>query len=866
MNIINKLTRKHMLTNKKRTLVTILGIIISVAMFTAVTTGTASVEDFFQRLEMEDSGYWHMAYKNVSKDTANKLKQEDNIKNLSLSEELGYSKFLESTNEEKPYVFVMGMDAKCLDMMNVKLIAGRFPQNAKEVLLPEHLLKFSAKDYEVGDTFKIELGKRYVVSEEGEKFYLDQENSYLNDDEEQEQFESEGASISFTIVGFIERPKLEAYSAPGFTLISGLRDTDTSTYIAKIFLNQVTGDIYKEADAIAKDMAIDKVTFNSSLLKYYGVSVDDSYNDMMFYMEVILIAIILVGSVSLIYNSFAISISERTKQFGMLSSVGTTKKQKMKAVLYEGIVCGCISIPIGIVAGVLGIGITFWAIQPMFQSAFQMELAPEMVVSFDSILAAIIVSIVTILISAYLPARKASKITAMEAIRQQKDIKVSKRAFRTSRLNRKLFGLEGDLAAKNLKRNKKRYRVIVFSLGISIVLFISVNAYTHYLSEAVELNLNKNEGDVVIGNITYEESRKVLPYLKELDTLSEVTVRYDFTIRYELSHDDTLLYASKEWLDLENKTNDNLTFSITALDDSAFVRYAKNQGIEVKSIDDDLIPVIVINRQRDVIQYTLTDLTPLEINAGTRLKANTWLWEEDKVASKEAVDFYVLGSTKRLPLGMIYYGGGDEIQVITSESSIKSLPTVVGDERVVPNTRISSNTNAPDRITAQITEIMNREVPYHSSYVYNQAEEAIRSQQMVTVFNVFAYGFIFLISLISVANMCNTISTSFAVRRNEFAMLKSVGMTPKAFKKMIVFESLLYGIKALIFGIPIGLLFNYLIYKSVNSNFTTEYNFPYQAYVIAVVFVFLVVGAAMLYSTSKIRKDNIIDGLKSEII
>ncbi len=856
-----------MLTNKKRTLVTILGIIISVAMFTAVTTGSASILDFIQRLEMAHSGYWHVEYQNVTKETADIIREDRNTESLSLSEEIGYGLFPESMNEEKPYVYVMGLDNKGMEMMNVVLIQGRFPERQNEIVIPSHMIKYSKQNYQLGDKIEVELGKRLVKNEDGTITYLQQDNQYEDGEiGAKEEFESSNQKRSYTIVGIIERPNLEHYNAPGFTLFSGIEPNAQAKYHAKVYLDKVNNSIFDNTKSFAKEHSINNVIYNQSVLKYYGVSKDASYNTMILNLEIILIVIIMVGSISLIYNSFAISISERTKQFGMLSSVGTTKKQKMHAVLYEGFLCGLISIPAGVIAGLTGIGVTFWGINPMFHQALQLDVSLNMVVSIESIMVAILVSIITILISAYLPARKASIISAMEAIRQQKDIKITRKTVKTRAFYRNLFGLEGELALKNLKRNKKRYRVIVLSLGISIVLFISVNVYTHYLTAAVELSGDSSEGDISISNLTYEEVKKILPSLKELGTLRDVTAQYNLAYNFIISEKDSKQIASKQWLNDQDKGKNHFELVVTSLEDTVFDQYAKSSGFLVDSEERMKIPAIVISRQRDIVNYTITDINPIKTEALDQLSSKVITLYEEEQKLDESVEFDVVGSTDQLPLGVPYLSKSNSIRLIIPESRFASLMALAKSEEEMVYTRISCNTNAVTTITAQITEIMDSLIPLSDGQIYNMAAEQARSSQMMTVFNVFAYGFIALISLISIANICNTIATSFAVRRSEFAMLKSVGMTPQSFKKMIVLESMLFGIKALIFGLPIGVVFHYFIHKSVNDNFTTDYTIPYHTYIIAILFVFMIVTVSMLYSTAKTRKDSIIDGLKSEII
>lgn len=137
---------------------------------------------------------------------------------------------------------------------------------------------------------------------------------------------------------------------------------------------------------------------------------------------------------------------------------------------------------------------------------------------------------------------------------------------------------------------------------------------------------------------------------------------------------------------------------------------------------------------------------------------------------------------------------------------------------------------------------------------------------MMLLISVFTYAFLALITAICIANIINTISTSITLRKREFAMLKSVGITPGSFNRMLNYESIFYGIKALIYGIPISIAVMYLVYRSLMENFDFAFSLPLTSIGIVIVSVFLIVGSAMLYSSSKVRKENIIDALRQEII
>ncbi len=226
---------------------------------------------------------------------------------------------------------------------------------------------------------------------------------------------------------------------------------------------------------------------HSDVLLLSGVSKYDSFYSVFFGLAAIIIGLIMFGSIMLIYNAFSISVAERTKQFGLLSSIGATKKQLKKMVRFEALALGIIGIPIGIIVGIAGMWITFLAIGSRFV-AFSNNSYTEplrVCISPVAILAACIIAFITISVSAWIPSKRATKISAVEAIRQNSDI-TQKKYIKTPKLIAKIFGLPGILAHKYFKRSKKKYRATIISLFMSIVLFISAYSFTAYLVNAVK--------------------------------------------------------------------------------------------------------------------------------------------------------------------------------------------------------------------------------------------------------------------------------------------------------------------------------------------------------------------------------------------
>jgi putative ABC transport system permease protein len=252
-------------------------------------------------------------------------------------------------------------------------------------------------------------------------------------------------TANYTVVGIVKHPAWEPSWAPGYTVITYLDESMIGadvTVNAAVVLNKVDRSLYTYAENLASEHHITSVSFNTSLLRYYGVTNNDDLNKTLFSLSAIIMGVIIIGSVALIYNAFAISVSERSRHLGMLSSVGATKSQKRNSVFFEGIIIGLISIPFGMISGLVGIGITFLFLNSLIQSVFEVTETLRLTVTPISLGVACVVSMITILISTYLPARKASRISAIDAIRQTTDIKLTGKKVQTSRLIRKLFGIE----------------------------------------------------------------------------------------------------------------------------------------------------------------------------------------------------------------------------------------------------------------------------------------------------------------------------------------------------------------------------------------------------------------------------------------
>jgi len=863
MNIMNKLTLRNLKENKRRTLVTIIGVIISVSMLTAVATLGVSFIDLLKRDSIARDGEWHAQFIGVNSEQVKEIKEDKKIEKVILSNDLGYADWKGSKSEYKPYLFFRQYDEQGLTQFPITLKEGTYPKASNEIIISDEMVKNAKREYAIGDELKVSIGERHYKLEEEDSILTQTDPLQRNEEGEKVEEIQHAKSYTFKIVGIMESPSWEPSWSPGYTIVNYMDKselTSNSSINASVVMKKVKQSIYEDSESLAKKLNIVKVDFNSELLRYYGVSSNDNLLLTMYSLLGIIILVIIIGSVALIYNAFAISVSERARHLGMLSSVGATKKQKRNSVFFEGAVIGGISIPLGIIAGLVGIGITFSFINKYFQDALNTAEGLNVVVTPFSILFSILISLVTIFISTYLPARKASKISAIDAIRQTQDIKLSGKKVKTSKLVRKLFGIEAEIGLKNLKRNKRRYQTTVFSLVISILLFLTVSFFSDNMKKSVELSQENIDYDIAVSAGSNSTEEELLP-LANAPSITQSNLIKNIYVTTFLAK-DVLSENNKKSVEKDNTMLDDgkMSFNVNffILSDSSFKDYAKAAGFNSNEyLNSDVPKGIVLETASYFDPYAEKFIEEKVLDAKPGDSIDLYMYRED--SGKE--EFF-----NKIQIGLFT----DETLMGISSNNYRTITMIISnevaeklfeDETINMDYNLYLNSDNPAKAQEELEDLKTG-----SMYIYNVEMDRKQSEQMIMIMSVFMYGFISLISLISIANIFNTISTSISLRKREFAMLRSVGMTPTGFNKMIYFESIFYGIKALMYGIPISIGVIAALYWSISNTFEYGFELPWLSILFVVIAIFIIVASAMLYSVSKIKKENIIDGLKQENI
>ncbi|WP_105204759.1 ABC transporter permease [Neobittarella massiliensis] len=856
MNVIQRLTLRHMAQNKKRTLVTVLGTIVSVTMVTAVAIIALSFLDKMQKNTVQNIGLWHTAYERVPVKEAAVITEDENTASYSLSYQGQYAQLPES-KDPRQYLCVGRYAPGSLKHLPLRMTQGRAPERTDELVVSQDFLDTSGYEWKVGDRVTLTVGALYVPytqedGSEGRRYVTQQ------DAQDEETLWEPAGEQTFTVVGIAAmRTNMETSWMYGYTGISGLDlaalPADATVDI-RVENSHLSRQLFRDGARIAEQLSC-AVSFNSSLLMYSGVMEDTYLMTTLTTTVVTLCLVILIGSVSLIYNAFAISLSERSRTLGMLASVGATRQQKRASVFFEASVIGAAAIPLGILFGWLGIRVTFLAVGPMLDSLMGDGPAMQVVMNPWVAVFAALFSALVLFISAWVPARRASKMGPIDAIRGNGEQKLRARQVKTSRLTGKLFGFEAELGLKNMKRSKNRYRATLLSLVVSVVLFLTAATFTDYMQTAFAMTQDQVQYDLLV-NIsgTDEEQEQLAAAVEQVegaDRIDRYTVLQGALwtqLDESQLHPDFKKYAPK------GSTASCPNIQVFGLPEDQLRDYCRRAGIGRGALETGSgIAIAPLNLKQE---HNFTAVRQLKDPAGTVL----YLHRESGADSASTPLMLVGESSEKTEVMAGYEEVLTDLYVVTSEETVRQIAAALPE--VDLGTQMTVRAVNPVQVYNQIMQMPAAKTG--AMRVMNISDYGEQNRQVMGILSVFIYGFIALITLVCAANIFNTISTGVALRAREFAMLRSVGMTPRGLTKMVRCESLFYGVKALAYGMPMAVLVALGMYKALERNFDFGFMLPWTAYLGAAAGVFLLVGSTMLYATGKMRRANLVDALKDE--
>lgn len=884
MKLLNKLTLKNLRLNKVRTIVTIVGIMLSAALITVVSGMALSGRQTMIDAQKTWSGDYDVSLDIIDTAKIDEIRQNRNVENAYYKERLGFSKATVADNAEYGYA-VTAISENAFDgCFKLKLEKGSFPTNSNEAVVTGAFKNTDGKDVKVGDKITLELG---VLKGTDGKVLGESELLDLSPKRFKESKITDKKQKTYTITGIIENPNTRELNPSSCFEIYTVSDEESpveairTKHMNKLYIAytpqsegnylQNTADIlgFKADDmsnVISDEISpedqqtsgINGYSFNTTLLAMKGYGGSDGTNVMIFSLAVIIIIIVMLASVFVIRNSFAISITEKTSMYGMLASVGATKRQIRRNVLFEGFILGLIGIPLGILLG-LGVNAILIAILnsvlgDMLSGATFVFVTPTI-----PIICAIVLSAVTIFLSSFFIALRASRIPPLVAIRGNKDIKVkNNKPYRTSKLTKKLFGVGGEIASKSLKRSRKKYRTTVISIVVSVAMFIAVSAFMDYGMTFTEHYYGNADYSYMVTGIDANQA-ETIEKMPEIENYLTVGLQYGY-----VSADVPVNECGENFLYDNADGTKSFGAEFLEFEHDTFVQICKELKLDYSKVKGG---VLVYS---EVTPYNMENMEgtgePMKLFGKTAPTKFTVHGNDDEGNALITGKLKVSSVFDKIPES-IEYVAGDGITL--GESLIIGEQGVISPQLGEHECYITLYANTSDHtsLTSRIESMSGTGDSESYISIYDSEEIVRQFNAVMLIVGIFVYGFIGVISLIGMTNIFNTISTNMQLRSKEFASLKSIGMTKKEFNRMIRLESLMYGIKSLIIGIPLGVLGVFAIFSAFsNGNVPMSFVFPWKAILISIAAVFIVVWLIMKYSISKVNKQNIIETIRNDNI
>lgn len=947
MNLMKTLTLKNLKLNRKRTIVTIVGIILATALLSALVTLVSSFQYSMIEYQKQKDGDFHVKFSNVKMSELSEFKNNRNIESTFETMGMGFAKLDGCKNEDKPYAYVMATDEAGFERGCFHLIEGRMAKNEDEIVIPRHLKTNGRIDIKVGDEITLDVGKRYDSNTESvilENCAYEHEAETLTDT----------VTKSYKVVGIMERPGygMEDYSAAGYTFVtysdelaaidngtkSEASEADTtltvySRYTQKALRNKdaVTADIIsvdeklfekandssyemsaEENDRFLKEMEDAKydIYMNGFLISYESVFPMDGSIKALFTVATVVALIIILTSVYCIKNSFNISITEKIRQYGMLASVGATRRQIKSSVKTEAAMLGVVGIPVGTMSGILASLVLVKVVNAL--SAGWLNFALSFHTSLPALILAVILSIATIYFSATGSARRAAKVTPLEAIRNTKEIKIKSAKLKTPAVIGRIWGIGGVISYKNIKRNNKKYRTTVTSIVICSVTFIVISYFMSMAFSMVGMSYASTDYNIGINmsykkDIDIEKLSKLVSGIEGVDDYL-VGAGYDFDVSKPEYTKEYGEYCGQLYDDSEDVSQE---FLITVLDDKSYDKYASDAGIKNAAEGAILVNKCTfdvynensskyVKKEMELYKYkagdtiecgynvyddassdendvegdtesSTDDNNAVEGDTESSVDDNNGYVDEETINNgvRKTVDVTIAGVTDKVPIG--YKGYSSITLMFMNQKGFESLwaDGKSGNELKPGYASYSAYVVAENADDYQDTfEKETEENPEYSqiSFYVSNLDKAMRDEKsLFTLLGVFAYGLIVVIALIGITNIINTLSTGMELRSREFATLRSIGMTDKQFAGMVRLESVFISVKALVIGVPLGILISYLLCVMMNRmDNAIIYEPPYKAIILCIVVVIMLIYAIMKLSMTKLRHNNIIETIKNE--
>lgn len=793
----------------------------------------------------------------------------------------------------RTYLLSRGANQEYWESMPEKtaILKGRIPQAADELAVSKQYFD-EHQDVKLGDTITLPVGQR-----------IRQGKTCIATDayHEDEAFVQTGTK-TYTLVGVMDvttSSVVPAYTAMGYLDQSSILPEDELTVYLRFNPMRST---YKELPALAESIGYQTdeygkyvLKYNTDLLSKYAVFSGEqiqgfgSLSTLAVPLMFLVITALLIGVfVLIIHNAFSLSANERLNQLGTLAGVGASPRQIKSAVSLEALVLLIIPLPLGTLSG--------WILDiKLFQLINQANdigrSAPDIVVTFGlpAVIPAVFLSVVTAWISARLPAGKIAKMLPVEAL---KTVEVLKgKNIRKGRVSH-LFGISQELAANALTVRKKSYRTAMVSLCLSFLLFTGFFYIVTVQTASTEVYRAQTESS---GHIFMDISDGRPPEQKALDELKNVqgltkTILYDemtcatWITRAQAS-DDIQTYmggfdeiiAKKKYSPIMRDQKYRIQTVLLGLEKDSFLAYCREIGVDPQNYLSDSSKAIFYNRTSDPEVSTKKENVYRDI---LKIQTGDTLTFTEKSSDSDSGDheFQLTAGTlaNQLPSSGLSYSRFTLVAIMPMEH-VRNIAASCGENKQYASNSVNgifltddSNGISDTVVEKASSDINNILDTYYGSGDYQSSSLVEKNEMMADTTKVMEIIVAFLTGLlgfIGLSNIWACISGNLRQRSQEFAMLKSVGLSPAQLWKMLLLEGITLGMKPVLYSLPFqaAILAGFLHLNEVSLLEYLPFA-PFTAVLGYTALVLVAVIAAYWLGGRRIQRTNIITAIKDNTL
>lgn len=834
---LSQLALRYLKQQKKRSWLTAIGIMLSMALiFSSTSMGEALKDYMFESIKL-DRGNYHAAYLGLSQEQIDQLKDHAKIAETAVKLEAGYYNVRTGIS-----IRLTGGEQEFLNVMSLKLEEGALPVRNGEVALERWVVENMPVRPKVGD----KLQWKITDSKPG-----------AGNQQDSAPAEQQSQDVEVVLTGiFKNKANTQLYG-----MSQGIISLDYADRLRQVFhAPQNEWDaavLFKDGiklqaaiqdTAAALGVTDQQVAPNHGLLTALGEGGDNSQNRAVVIAQAIVIGIIMVATVAVIYNAFHISVLERIRQFGLLRSIGMTPRQIRGLVLREAAILGGTGIPAGILLG--------WGVIAALLALFRLMDKGQFLGSFEVHihwyvpLATLLVGVITVLLSAYGPAFSAGRVTPLDAILHQNRFNKDK----AMRAKRRWFSavpmtITMRMARDNLKRNRKRYRITLFSMSIGIVLYVFFSSFMSTIQEAgagefyKDFALHSYGQGAGYTEADYKDAAAI-PGVKRVYRLME---QYNNSVQFPVEKVTESYLKDRAGL---KELNQPIRFGAVVYGYQPAELELFKPMLQQGSVDSDRMDaengVMVIQK----LNTPNGAVIPTDLEVGDRISYGEMNGETNEY--QERTQLKVLGILEGSP----FNEPGSQYSIITSEKMFSKLTGKTHFQRFDIELEPGSDTAA---VKAELRTIADRS-PDGRLSDYSEDDQRVVMLQI----SILLYGLVAVISVISAINIINTISTNLILRTREFGTLRAVGMTMKQMRRMIVFESIWYGIMATVFGGFVGSVLSYWFYKNIDHVKDIPFDPPVPALLAAGIASALLCLLASRVPMKRIERMDIVHAIRAE--